>query len=264
MTQITRPIVITGNWKMHKTVEEATVFVEGLIPKLSQGNIQVGLAVPFTSIFPLAKKADGTLLKIGAQNMNDASEGAFTGEVAAKMLKDAGATFVILGHSERRRLYKEDNDFINRKVKRAIESGLQPFLCVGESQEEHDTDSAHPVVETQLRECLKEIPAEKLRHLVVAYEPVWAIGSNKSATAEQAQEMHQFIRKTLGELLNPENAQSIVIQYGGSVNAANASDFLKQTDIDGLLIGGSSLSLETFSKILDDIYQALPESVNLG
>jgi triosephosphate isomerase len=250
-----RPTVITGNWKMHKTIEEAIAFVDGLLPLLPQNDIEVGLAVPFTCIYPLAQKVKDSSLAIGAQNMNDASEGAFTGEVAAKMLKNAGATFVILGHSERRQLYHEDNEFINRKLKKAVETGLRPLLCVGETQEEHDAESTHSVIETQLRECLKDIPVELLHHLIVAYEPIWAIGSSKSATPELAQAVHQFCRSILSEILNPTLAESVVIQYGGSVNPKNASEFIKQDDIDGLLIGGSSLSLESFSKIVNDVYR---------
>jgi len=253
MAAAQRPTVITGNWKMHKTIEEAIAFVDGLLPALPQGTIQVGLAVPFTMIYPLAHKLKESPLMIGAQNMNDASHGAFTGEIAAKMLLDAGAKFVLIGHSERRRLYHEDNDFINRKVKRATESGLRPFLCVGETQEEHDSGAAQSTVEKQLRECLKDIPAEKLQNLVVAYEPVWAIGTDHSATPEIAQEMHHFCRTILADILFPAQAQTIVIQYGGSVTPSNASEFIKQADIDGLLIGGASLSLESFSKIINDV-----------
>lgn len=255
MVTAKKPKVVTGNWKMHKTIEEATSFVEGLIPQLPKENVQVGLAVPYTMIFSLAEKVKDTSLAIGAQNMNDATEGAFTGEVAAKMLKDAGATFVLIGHSERRRFYGEDNAFINRKVKRALTSGIQPFLCVGENLSEHDSGGAHEIVEKQLTECLKDIPGELLGNLVIAYEPIWAIGTNHSAAPEYAQDMQRFCRETLAKLYSPEVAASIIIQYGGSVNPANAQDFLKQPDIDGLLIGGASLSLESFSKIIDDVSQ---------
>lgn len=247
-----RPTIITGNWKMHKTIEEATAFVDGLLPIVPKEKVLVGLAVPFTMIYPLSQKVGNNPLAIGAQNMNDASEGAFTGEVAGKMLKNAGAKFVLLGHSERRRLFHEDNDFINRKVKRAVQSGLQPFLCIGESREEHDTGAAHATLEIQLKECLRDIPEDQLKSLVIAYEPVWAIGTGQNASPEYAQEIHQFCRGILSELFSPEFANAIVIQYGGSVTPANASNFLKQPDIDGLLIGGASLSLESFSQIVND------------
>jgi triosephosphate isomerase (TIM) len=260
MVLATRPTVITGNWKMYKTIEEAIAFVDGLLPNLPIENMQVGVAVPFTMIYPLAQKVKEAPLAIGAQNMNDASEGAFTGEVAAKMLVNAGAKFVLLGHSERRRLYGENNEFINRKLKRAVTTGLQPFLCIGETQEEHDSGAAHSTLETQLKECLSGLTADQLKNLVIAYEPVWAIGSLQSATPEYAQEIHLFCRGLLAQLYSSELANSIVIQYGGSVNPSNAPEFLKQADIDGLLIGGASLSLESFTKIVHDVAHEIKSS----
>lgn len=250
---MTRSTVMTGNWKMNKTIDEASTFVEGLLPLLKDVQIEVGLAVPFTSIHPLFLKVKGSALQIGAQNMNDVSEGAFTGEIAGKMLKNAGATFVILGHSERRRLYCEDNAFIHRKVVRAIETDLRPILCIGETLEEHEEGRVQAVVKTQLIEGLKDIKPEKLKHLIIAYEPVWAIGTGKSASAEEAQETHHYCREVLGEILGSHLADQIPIQYGGSVSVSNAVELMKQPDIDGLLIGGASLSLESFSKIMNDI-----------
>lgn len=246
-----RSQIITGNWKMHKTIEEAKEFVKGLIP-LTQHNIfKIFLAIPFTAIHPLAQEVKGSPIVIGAQNMNDASEGAFTGEIAGKMLKEAGARFVLLGHSERRRLFQESNAFINRKVKRAIEVGLQPVLCVGETKEEHAAGQTHAVLRSQLQECLAGLSVDSLHTLILAYEPVWAIGTGESATPEMAQETQHFCREVLGEILTPELANQVVIQYGGSVNASNARELLSQPDIDGLLIGGSSLSLESFSQIIN-------------
>lgn len=248
-----RPCIITGNWKMYKTIQESIDFVKKLIPLSASSPSKIFLAVPFTSIQPLAKEVVGSPILIGAQNMNDASEGAFTGEVAARMLRDAGATFVILGHSERRRLFKEDNAFINRKVKRAIVEGLRPVLCLGETREERDENRTAEVLSTQLKECLAGIEPKSLVNLIVAYEPIWAIGAgNQSASPEIAQDAHLICRKFLSELLTPEIAEQIVIQYGGSVTPKNASDLLKQPDIDGLLIGGASLSLESFVEIVND------------
>lgn len=248
-----RPIIVTGNWKMHKTIEEAKNFVQKLIPLVHERIAHVYLAVPFTVIFPLTESLkNGQSITIGAQNMNDASEGAFTGEVAGKMLKEAGAHFVLLGHSERRRTFKEDNSFINRKVKRAIEVGLQPVLCVGETREEREQGFMQEVVRRQIEEGLADIKPNLLKNLILAYEPVWAIGTGLSATIEQAQEAHHFCRQVLAELLTEEEASTIVIQYGGSVTPANAKDLLKQPDIDGLLVGGASLSLESFSQIVND------------
>lgn len=250
-----RPYVIIGNWKMHKTVEEARTFVKGLLSSFQPDEEKVvGLAVPYTVIYPLSQDIQGTALLIGSQNMNDASEGAFTGEIAGIMLKEAGATFVLLGHSERRHLYGEEDAFINRKLKRAIKVGLWPILCVGETKQEYEDQRTHAVIERQLTEGLKDVPSDQLQHLIVAYEPIWAIGNGHSATPEIAQEVHYFCRQLLSKLLSEELAQQVVIQYGGSVNPANAHELLAQPDIDGLLIGGASLSLETFSQIVNDNY----------
>lgn len=248
-----RPCIITGNWKMYKTIEESVDFVKRLIPHINDSSPDIFLAVPFTSIQPLSKEAAGSSLQIGAQNMNDASEGAFTGEVAARMLKDAGATFVILGHSERRNIFHEENDFINRKVKRAIKEGLRPVLCIGESKEDREAGKTEEVIQKQLKECLANIDIDDLSTLIVAYEPIWAIGANnRSASPEIAQETHMICRRYLSEILSPELAEQLVIQYGGSVNPENASNLLRQPDIDGLLIGGASLSLESFVEIMND------------
>ncbi len=252
MNNARRPPIITGNWKMHKTIQEAQEFIQQLIPLVHKSPSRVFLAVPFTAIDALAKETENTPLVIGAQNMNDASEGAFTGEVAGKMLKEAGAKFVLLGHSERRHLYHENNDFINRKVKRAIQVGLQPILCIGETKEEYETEQTKEVLQQQLTQCLADISPEDLQTLIVAYEPVWAIGTGYSATPEIAQNVHQFCRQLLGQLLTPELAHQIVIQYGGSANPTNARALLSQPDIDGLLVGGASLSLESFSQIVND------------
>lgn len=250
-----RPYVIIGNWKMHKTIHEARAFVQNLLSSFHPAeNTLIGLAVPFTVIHPVAEEAKGIPLLIGAQNMNDTTEGAFTGEIAGEMLKDAGAQFVLLGHSERRHLYGEDDAFINRKVKRAIEVGLRPILCVGETKEEYEAKETHSVIEKQLTEGLKDLQSDKLQQLIIAYEPVWAIGNGHSATPEIAQEVQHFCRQVLAKILTEELAQQIVIQYGGSVNPSNAHELLAKPDIDGLLIGGASLSLESFCQIMNDRY----------
>lgn len=255
-----RPRVIIGNWKMHKTIDEARQFVQEFIASfVSQEEQVVGLAVPYTLIYPLAEEVQKGSLKIGAQNMNDASQGAFTGEIAGSMLKDAGAQFVLLGHSERRHLYGEDNAFINRKVKKAIEAGLQPILCVGETEEEHEGEQTHAVIERQLSEGIKDISLDQLNNLIIAYEPVWAIGNRKSATPEIAEEVSRFCRQVLTHLFNETFAEQTTILYGGSVNSSNASYLLAESDIDGLLIGGASLSLETFLQIVNDSAQQSSE-----
>ena len=251
MSKDDRAVVITGNWKMYKTIEEATAFVKELIPLVQDAPVSIYLAVPFTAIRSVAELVKGSSIKIGAQNMNDVSEGAFTGEIAGKMLKEAGAEFVILGHSERRRFFNETNDLIHKKVVRALEDGLQPVLCIGESKEERDRNETEEVLQKQLQECLAGIKSEQASQLMIAYEPVWAIGTFDAATPEVAEEAHAFCRKCLGELFGEEVAGQIVIQYGGSVVPENAAAFLQQEDIDGLLVGGASLSAEKFSKIVN-------------
>lgn len=252
-----RPCVIIGNWKMHKTIEEARTFVKGLLSSFQPAEKTVGLAVPYTVIYSLSQEVQETALLIGAQNMNDASEGAFTGEIAGTMLKDAGAKFVLLGHSERRHIYGEDEQTINRKIKRALEVGLQPILCIGETKKDYEEGQTHAVLEKQLREGLKDFRPEQLENLIIAYEPIWAIGNGHSASPEIAQEVQHFCRRILADLLTEEKAQRIVIQYGGSVNPSNAHELLAQPDIDGLLIGGASLSLESFRQIVNDKYSKI-------
>lgn len=250
-----RPLLIIGNWKMHKTLPEASDFVAQFVAAYTPlDNLEVGLAVPYTSIAPLAQLAQdkGSPLLIGAQNMNDCSEGAFTGEVAAAMLKEAGAQFVLLGHSERRRLFGEDDAFINRKVKKAASIGLRPVLCVGETEEEYEEKKTEAVLEQQLTLGLEGIPSTELGNLVIAYEPVWAIGTGRSATPKIAEEAHAFCRSVLVKLLTKTLAKKVPILYGGSVTPSNAASLLEQEEIDGLLIGGASLSLESFLQIVDD------------
>lgn len=251
MKESNRPVIITGNWKMYKTIEQALAFVKELIPLVANATSRVFLAVPFTAINAVANQVQGTNIVIGAQNMNDASEGAFTGEIAAKMLIEAGAKFVILGHSERRRLFNESNAFINKKIKRAIEEHLEPVLCIGETLEEHEKGLTEQVLTTQLTECLADLQPAQVTDLIIAYEPVWAIGTDKTATPAIAQEAHHICRKWLEQKFGEWLAQKIVIQYGGSVKPENAKEILEQSDIDGLLVGGASLSAETFSKIVN-------------
>ena len=253
-----RSFIIIGNWKMHKTCEEALSFVKNFISSFQpKASLLTGLAVPYTLIYPLSQAVAESSLLIGAQNMNDASEGAFTGEIAASMIKDAGAQFVLLGHSERRRLYGEDDAFINRKLKKAIETGIRPILCIGETKEQYERKETHSVIESQLAEGLKEIEPGRLKDFILAYEPIWAIGNGHSASPENVQEVHQFCRKILKQMLSDEIGENIVIQYGGSVNSSNAQSFLEQPDVDGLLIGGASLSLDSFLQIVNNDYSKI-------
>lgn len=256
-----RPCVLIGNWKMHKTVEEARAFIEQLLDSIhSSDTTCIGLAVPFTVIYPLAEQVKGKAILIGAQNMNDASEGAFTGEIAGSMLKNAGAQFVLLGHSERRHLYHEDDALINRKLKQALHVGLQPILCIGETQKEYAEKRTAEVIQRQLTEGLKELSIEQMKQVMIAYEPVWAIGNGHSAAPFTAQEMLSVCRKTIASFASEEVSQQIAMLYGGSVTPSNAHDLLEQPDIDGLLIGGASLSLESFLAIVNDRYAKIRAS----
>ncbi len=248
-----RPRVIIGNWKMHKSADEAKAFVRAFLAAFPwPAEAIVGLAVSFTLIAPVVKEATDSPLWIGAQNMNDASEGAFTGEIAGPMLKDAGASFVLLGHSERRRYYGEEDAFINRKVRQALACGIKPVLCVGETQEERSSQSTDRVLETQLTLGLSHVLPEEAEQLIVAYEPVWAIGQRESASREEIKQAHGHCRAILKELFGPAAADKIAILYGGSVSASNAKVLLGVDDVDGLLVGGASLCLENFLKIVND------------
>ncbi|MCE5294173.1 MAG: triose-phosphate isomerase [Chlamydiales bacterium] len=250
MAKQARQCLLVGNWKMYKTIDQAVAFIDEITPMAEKSTSKIMLAVPFTAIKTLADKVTGTSIVIGAQNMNDASQGAFTGEIAASMLKDAGAQFVLLGHSERRTIFHENNAFINRKVLRALESELAPLLCIGESYEDHEQSKTHDVLKEQLTECLKDCKPEALQSLIVAYEPVWAIGTGLAATLEVVEAAMKGIRDVLTELLGAKAAKGISILYGGSVSAQNADNYLNSSEIDGLLIGSASLSTESFAKII--------------
>ena len=242
--------IIAGNWKMYKTLREALDFVTKLVEKIDGATAEVLLAVPFTMIREVSQKADS--IKIGAQNMNDASEGAFTGEISARMLKDAGATFVILGHSERRGHYKETDDFINKKVRRALSDGLQVILCVGESFEDHESGQIAPTLEKQVLDSLKEVKPEDFKNIVIAYEPVWAIGSGTPANPSDVATEIETIRAIVANQWGKNVGKELKILYGGSVNPENAKDFLSEPTINGVLIGSASLYVDDFAKIISE------------
>lgn len=247
--------VIIGNWKMNQTQKDALEFVRGF---LSSDPIDprdwVGLAVPYTLIAPLTKEIEGkeTTLHIGAQNMNDCTRGSFTGEIAAFMLEEVGSQFVLLGHSERRHIFGEDDAFIHRKLVRACASSLLPVLCVGETEQERSEGLTFEVIERQITKALKDISIDEVKDFMMAYEPVWAVGTGTPATVEVIQEVHSFCRSILEKTWNSEKAAYIPILYGGSVTSNNASRYLEQEEINGLLIGGASLSLESFLQIVND------------
>lgn len=252
--------VIAGNWKMYKTVQEALDFIKTLAPLIQKSQATVYLAVSFTAIHPVAKLVEElkSPIAIGAQNMNDASEGAFTGEVAARMLKEAGARFVILGHSERRHLFAEASAFINKKVKRALLEDIQPIVCVGETLQERESGQMEAVLKKQLLESLQEVSTGAFEKIILAYEPVWAIGTGKVASPEDAEQAHQFCREVITETWGAEAGSQTAILYGGSVKPENAADLLARPGINGLLVGGASLSPESFAAIVNT-YQVKPE-----
>ncbi|RMG60590.1 MAG: triose-phosphate isomerase [Deltaproteobacteria bacterium] len=245
-----RPI-IAGNWKMHKTARETAEFAEAFIPRIADvRDVEVVIAPPYTSIATLAEKARGTNLRVGAQNMHQEDQGAFTGEISAPMLKELGVEYVIIGHSERRAYYGETDEGVNLKVKKALASGLTPIMCVGETLEEREKDATADVVRLQVEEGLKGVVPGDGEKLVIAYEPVWAIGTGKTATPDQAQEVHSLIRKILGKLFGEETAKKVRILYGGSVKPENIASLMAQEDIDGALVGGASLKVDSFEKIV--------------
>lgn len=249
--RMARTPLIAGNWKMYKTEKEAVEFIGSLASLVEGCKALVYLSVPFTMISPVAKAAKKTNIVIGAQNMHDASEGAFTGEIAGLMLKSAGAEFVLIGHSERRAIFREDDHFIHRKLIRALKDGLQPILCVGETETEEEEGRRDEVLKRQLSSALAGVSAEDVEKIIVAYEPVWAIGTGKTATPKVAQSAHHFIRKVLEELFNATVSSKMTILYGGSVKPENTQDLMKQKDIDGALVGGASLNSESFSQIIN-------------
>lgn len=247
-----RTKVIAGNWKMNKDLNESKELIDGLksrLISLPQG-VKVVLCPPFTSLILAKQLIEGTPFGLGAQNMYHEDEGAFTGEVSPKMLKAIGCQYVILGHSERRQYFKETDEFINKKAKKALASGLIPIICVGETLEEREKNITHQIVTIQIKGCLKEISAADVEKSIIAYEPVWAIGTGKNATPQQAQEVHVLIRSLISQLYSKTTAENIVIQYGGSVKPDNARDLLHQPDIDGALVGGACLKADSFAAIV--------------
>jgi triosephosphate isomerase (TIM) len=244
--------VIAGNWKMNKDLPQTEELVKGLNAALSFDlkGVKVILCPPFTSLETACRSAKGTSIALGAQNMYFEEEGAFTGEISAKMLKSVGCEYVILGHSERRQIFGESDEYINKKVKKAIASGLLPIVCVGETLEQRETNVTAKVVTTQVRGVLKDISADDVQKIILAYEPVWAIGTGRNATPQQAEEVHLLIRTLLAELYTSSIAQSIIIQYGGSVKPDNAVELLWQPNVDGALVGGACLKADSFSAII--------------
>jgi len=248
-----RKNIVAGNWKMNKTLQEGLTFSNELKKLLNNKsvNCEVVIGTPFIHLSEVAKSFKGTKVMVAAQNCADKESGAYTGEVSASMISSTNATHVILGHSERRAYYNETPELLKDKVLQALSSNLTPIFCVGEALEERESDKHFDVVTEQLKGSLFELSKDDFSKLILAYEPVWAIGTGKTASAEQAQEMHAFIRKTLVEKYGEEVANDTSILYGGSCNAGNAKELFSNPDVDGGLIGGASLEAEKFLPIIE-------------
>ncbi|MBA3241384.1 MAG: triose-phosphate isomerase [Acidobacteria bacterium] len=248
-----RKPVIAGNWKMYKMVADAVATALALKPLVANANhCEVLIAPPFTSIKTVADRLEGSNVRVAGQDCSTESKhGAHTGEVAADMLRDAGASYVIVGHSERRQLYSETDTFVNRKARAGLAAGLTVILCVGETLEQREGGIAEKVVSGQLTGGLRDLTASDLDRIIIAYEPVWAIGTGRTATPEQAQEMHAFVRRVFAERHGEPSAERLRILYGGSVKPDNISGLMKQPDVDGALVGGASLEAETFAQLVN-------------
>ena len=246
-----RKKIVAGNWKMNTTVPEGVALAEAVVEKSAQVPEGVGLviATPFTHLVPVAGVVKGTRVQLSAENCADKEKGAYTGEVSADMLTAVGCKWVILGHSERRQYYGETDEKLVVKTKLALEAGLGVILCVGENLEEREAGKHFDVCASQIKNVLYNFSAEDMKNVIVAYEPVWAIGTGKTATAEQAEEIHAFIRKTLAEKFGAEVAEDVTILYGGSCKPSNARELFAQPDIDGGLIGGAALKAADFIEI---------------
>ena len=249
---MSRKFLIAGNWKMNKTASEAVDLIEEIKSSVGgQTSVQVCVCPPFTSLSQSSESVEKSEVLLGAQDMNAAQSGAYTGEISAEMLRDLYVSFVILGHSERRQFFGETNQIVNQKIHAAIGNNLKPIYCIGETLDEREAGKTLDIVRTQVREGLENFPTHSIENLVIAYEPIWAIGTGKTATDEMAQEVHAEIRKVLAEMFGDTSADSIRILYGGSMKPENAAGLLAQKDVDGGLIGGASLTARAFVGIIE-------------
>jgi len=246
-----RKKIIAGNWKMNNDLNESQSLVSGIISGLGNDDkCEVIVCPPFTSLNEVHSLVKDSPVKLGAQNMFFEESGAYTGEVSASMLKSVGCEYVILGHSERRTIFGESDEWINNKIKKAIESGLKVIFCIGETLVQREEGKTDAVVKNQIINGLQNITSENLKTITIAYEPIWAIGTGKTASPGQAQEVHEFIRNLIEEIYSKESAENLIIQYGGSVKPDNAASLLSQPDIDGALVGGACLKTASFLSII--------------
>ena len=251
LTKGMRKTIISGNWKMNKTPSEAKALLEEIIPLVKDANCEVVACVPYVDLATAIEVTKDTNIKIGAENCHWAESGAFTGEISTGMLKELGVEYVVIGHSERRQYFGETDETVNKRTKAALAAGLKPIVCVGELLWERECDITYEVIARQIKLDLWDVTPEEMANVVIAYEPVWAIGTGKTATAEQAEEVCEFIRMCLKAKYGLEVASAVTIQYGGSMNDKNAAELLAKTNVDGGLIGGASLVAEKFAAIVD-------------
>lgn len=250
MNKTLRKAVIAGNWKMNKTPKEAEALLKEMAPLVKDADCEVIACVPYVDLCTAIEAAKGTNIKIGAENCHWAESGAFTGEISTGMLTELGVEYVVLGHSERRQYFGETDETVNKRTKAALAAGLKPIVCVGELLWERECDITEEVIARQIKLDLFDVSAEDVKKTIIAYEPVWAIGTGKTATAEQAEEVCAFIRATLAKLYGQEVANAVTIQYGGSMNDGNCDELLSKENVDGGLIGGASLVAEKFAAIV--------------
>jgi triosephosphate isomerase len=242
---------MAGNWKMNKTTGEAIDLVRELKAAISGvKGVEVAVAPPFTALYAVCKELEGSSIRLAAQNLYWEEKGAFTGEVSPLMLKEVGCHYVIIGHSERRQFFGETDETVNRRIKAALAQGLKVIFCIGETLKEREEGKTFSVIERQVEDGLKNLSDKEMKNMVIAYEPVWAIGTGKTATPGQAEEVHRFIRGKIEKLYSREVSEEIRIQYGGSVTPENIKGLMEQANIDGALVGGASLKAESFSKIV--------------
>jgi triosephosphate isomerase (TIM) len=247
---MSRTPLIAGNWKMHKTIAEAELFIQGLLPRVSSvSGVDVAICVPFTALAAMVDSARGSRVAVYAQNMHEAPEGPFTGEISAPMLTELQVDGVVLGHSERRQYYAENDRALAQKVIAALDAGLAPILCVGETEDEREQGETERKLRQQVQDGLDKLSDDRLAEVVIAYEPIWAIGTGRVATAEQAQDAISFVRALVGDR-SPDAARSVRVLYGGSVNPDNAAELLALSDVDGALVGGASLDPASFAAII--------------
>lgn len=245
-----RKPIIAGNWKMNKTIKEAMDFVNDVKDKVQNDKVEAVICAPFTLLKDLKEATKGTNIKIGAQNMHYADNGAFTGEIAPNMLKELDIDYVVIGHSERREYFNETDETVNKKVLKALEVGIDPILCCGETLEEREVGKTKEVCKVQVEKALENVSKDDLEKVVIAYEPVWAIGTGKTATSEDANDVIKYIREVVANLYG-DLANKVRIQYGGSVKPQNVAEIMAQSDIDGALVGGASLESSDYTKLVN-------------